>query len=99
LIPCLIVEDREWDLATWEALIRGIVPWIDGGLTGRGKRCIRKMLKAHPALAAVIGPRPARDRAKGIMQATSRPRERSVVSAAATSGVIKAPGAPPAQKR
>lgn len=70
-IPCLVVEDAEWDLATWVALIHWVVPWIDGDLTGRGKRRVRKQLKAYPGLAAVIAPRPERERAKDVMQATA----------------------------
>lgn len=68
LVPCLVVEDGEWDLATWVALIHWVVPWIEGNLSGREKRRIRKMLKAHPALAAAISPRPARARAKDVTQ-------------------------------
>lgn len=91
LVPCLVVEDREWDLATWGALIRWVAPWVDGSLTGRGKRRIRKMLKAHPTLAAAIGPRPARERAKDVTQTVARSSQWPTVSAAPASGDLKVP--------
>lgn len=90
LVPCLVVEDGEWDLATWAALIRWVAPWVDGNLTGREKRRIRKMLKAHPALAAAISARPARERAKDV---TQEPPQPSTVSAASASGDVKSPKA------
>jgi hypothetical protein len=83
--------DYEWDLATWVALTHWIIPWLDGNLTNRGKRRIRKMLKAHPALAAVIAPRPARERAKNVIQAPARPPPFSAVAAAPGPGAVKTP--------
>lgn len=93
LIPCLIIKDEEWDLATWSALAQWIVPWIEGHLTEREKRRIRKMLKAHPTLAALIGPRPTRERAKDVVQALPQPSKYSVASTAPVPRPSKAPDA------
>lgn len=89
-IPCLVVNDKEWDLATWVALSRWVIPWIEGNLSGREKRRIRKMLKALPALAAAISPRPIKQRAKDV---TQEPPQSSAISAAPASGDFKAPNA------
>ena len=93
LVPCLVLHDNEWDLATWRALLRWVAPWLDGNLTGCAKRHIRKMLKAHPELAAAIGPRSARERAKDVTQTVARSSQRPTVSAAPASGDVKAPSA------
>lgn len=92
LIPCLVVSDDEWDLATWSTLTQWVLPWVQGRLTGREKRRVRKMLKARPDLADVIRPRPERERAKDVLQAAAQPAQSTVVSAATSPGAIRAFG-------
>lgn len=71
-VRCLVVNDSEWSIDAWQAIVQWVVPWLEGRLVGRGKRRATRALKPYPELAELVRPRSPRTRASYVVQADAR---------------------------